>query len=172
MLLGMDDLSVQQSLMRQYQATLAMLKQAIEDCPEHLWLDSQYTNRSWQIAYHSIFFTHLYLHAAEAEFQPWTRHRKGANHLGEQSSASDEAIAAAEPYTRADLLEYLALCCDEVNAKVPAVPLDRESGFSWLPFNRFEVHLYNLRHLAHHTGQLADRLRTVAGLASPWKRTG
>ena len=168
----MDDVSVQLSLVRQYLATLAMLKQAIEDCPEHLWLDPQYTNRFWQIAYHSIFYIHLYLHAAEAEFQPWARHRKGANQLGERPSASDEPTAPLEPYTRAEVLKYHALCCDEVNTKVPSVPLDRESGFSWLPFNRFEVHLYNLRHLAHHTGQLAGLLRTAAGQASPWKRTG
>lgn len=172
MLLVMDDANVQQSLVRQYLATLVMLKQAIENCPEHLWLDSQYTNQFWQIAYHSIFYTHLYLHASEAEFQPWVRHREAANRLGERPQATDEPTVTAEPYTRADILEYHSLCCDEVKAKVPAIPLDRESGFSWLSFNRFEVHLYNLRHLAHHTGQLADRLRTAAGLASPWKRTG
>jgi hypothetical protein len=167
MLLGMDEASVQQHFARQYLATLAMLKQAIVECPEELWLDSKYTNLFWHIAYHSVFYTHLYLHAAEAEFQPWARHRKDANYLGGRRD-THESVTPVEPYTRTDTLEYHALCCEEVKAKVPAVPLDRESGFSWLPFNRFEVHLYNLRHLAHHTGQLADRLRTVAGIGIPW----
>jgi hypothetical protein len=30
--------------------------------------------------------------------------------------------------------------------------------------------LYNLRHLAHHTGQLTERLRTHAGIGLPWVR--
>jgi hypothetical protein len=34
------------------------------------------------------------------------------------------------------------------------------------------VHLYNLRHLAHHTGQLADRLRIAANIGVTWARQG
>jgi hypothetical protein len=168
----MDEATLQQQLVRQYLATLAMLKKAIEDCPAELWLDSKYTNRFWHIAYHSVFYTHFYLHASEAAFQPWMKHRKNSNYLGVPPGSSHEAQTTPEPYTRQEVLEYHAFCCDEVKAKVPAVPLDAESGFSWLPFNRFEVHLYNLRHLAHHTGQLADRVRAVAGVGVPWLRTG
>ena len=36
------------------------------------------------------------------------------------------------------------------------------------PFNKMELQLYNLRHLQHHTGQLAARLRTAANLAVTW----
>lgn len=172
MLLGMDDSKVQQHFVRQYLAILAMLKQAIEECPEQLWLDSKYTNQFWHIAYHAIFYTHFYLHASEAEFRPWAKHQKESNYLGRRPWAPDEPMPKVEPYTCVDVLEYHALCCEEVKAKVPAVPLEGESGFSWLPFNRFEVHLYNLRHLAHHTGQLTDRLRAGAGIGSPWVRTG
>ena len=172
MLLGMDDAGMQQQLARQYLATLAMLKQAIEACPAELWLDSKYTNQFWHIAYHTIFFTHFYVHASEKDFRPWAKHRKDSQYLGGGPQRSpDDPMAAIETYTREEVLEYHAFCCNEVKAKVHAVPLDAESGFSWLPFNRFEVHLYNLRHLAHHTGQLADRLRVVADIGTPWVRT-
>ncbi len=43
--------------------------------------------------------------------------------------------------------------------------LDADSGFYWLPFNKFELQLYNIRHIQHHTGQLTDRLRQAAMLA-------
>jgi hypothetical protein len=172
MLLGMDDANVQQQLVRQYLATMAMLKQAIEGCPEGLWLDSKFRNQFWHVAYHAIFYTHLYVQASEAEFRPWAKHQKESNYLGRPPRASDEPVAAIEPYSREDVLEYHGFCCDEVKARVPAVPLEADSGFSWLPFNRFEAHLYNLRHLAHHTGQLADRLRAAADLGTPWVRTG
>jgi hypothetical protein len=172
MLLGMDDAGMQQQLARQYLATLAMLKQAIEGCPAELWLDAKYTNQFWHIAYHTILYSHFYMHDSEAEFRPWAKHQKDSNYLGRPPRAPDEPMAAIEPYTREGLLEYHAFCRNEVKARVPAVSLDAESGFSWLPFNRFEVHLYNLRHLAHHTGQLADRLRTAAGIGTPWVQTG
>jgi len=59
MLLGMDDANVQQQLVPQYLATMAMLKQAIEGCPEGLWLDSKFRNQFWHVAYHAIFSSHF-----------------------------------------------------------------------------------------------------------------
>ena len=39
-------------------------------------------------------------------------------------------------------------------------------------YRAFEVRLNNIRHLQHHTGQLADRLRTAAGIGVAWIRMG
>jgi hypothetical protein len=52
------------------------------------------------------------------------------------------------------------------------VRLDAASGFDWLPFNRFELHLYNMRHLQHHTGQLTERLRTICDVGVSCVRMG
>jgi hypothetical protein len=51
------------------------------------------------------------------------------------------------------------------------------SGFSRLSFSRGELHLYNLRHIQHHTGALSAYLRRVdASLkdskAVDWVRKG
>ena len=62
-------------LKSQYHAALAMLKQSIELCPGELWESDDYTNAHWQVAYHALFFTHLYLQRDEAAFQPWDRHQ-------------------------------------------------------------------------------------------------
>ena len=43
----------------QYHAALAMLRQAIERCPDDLWVSAAYPNRSWRMAYHTIYYTHL-----------------------------------------------------------------------------------------------------------------
>jgi hypothetical protein len=172
MLDAMNEAPIRQSLARQYLATLLMLRQAIESCPESLWLDAGYTNRFWHIAYHAIFYTHFYVQASEEEFHPWVKHQKGSNYLGARKSSSNEPVPEIKPYSREEVLEYWILCRDQVAKRVPHDKLDAESGFSWLPFNRFEVHLYNLRHLAHHTGQLADRLRVVAKTGVAWVRQG
>jgi hypothetical protein len=47
---------------------------------------------------------------------------------------------------------------------VLSLDFDAPSGFFWLPFSKLELQLYNIRHVQHHTGQLIDRLRTVAGI--------
>jgi hypothetical protein len=166
----MDALSAQQHFVKQYLAALAMLRRAIDACPDAVWLDVQPTNAFWHIAYHTVFYTHFYLHPSEHEFVPWMKHQKGSNHLGARAGATNEPASKPTPYPRADVLEYWDLCREQVAQRVPDDNLEAESGFSWLPFNRFELHLYTVRHLAHHTGQLADRLRSAANIGIPWER--
>lgn len=172
MLNGMNEADVQRILESQFRASLAMLKHAIEKCPEELWTSEAQQNRFWHLAYHALFFTHLYLQPSEASFQPWAKHKPNVQFLGAPPLAPNEPVVIPTPYTREEVAEYLGLCGAEVAVKVPAVPLDADSGFPWLPFSRLEVHLYNIRHIQHHAGQLADRLRNAAGVASPWVRMG
>jgi len=162
-----DSLAVA-SILGQYRASLAMLRRAIELCPEDLWLDAGYRNRTWHIAYHTLFYAHLYVSASEAEFTPWEKHNTACRLLG----TSPEDLAAVTPYTRPDLLDYFAVCSAAIEDNVPKLPLDGPSGFDWLHFNRFEVHFYNIRHIQHHTGQLAERLRTVCDIGLSWVRNG
>ncbi len=154
----------------QFRAALAMLRHTVENCPEALWTDESYHNRFWHIAYHSVFYTHFYLHPTEQSFVPWAKHRPKSQSLGPKPEQSAEVRVIPAPYSREEVLEFLALCYEEVEARVEGVSLDAPSGFDWLPFNRFGVHLYNLRHLAHHTGQLSDRLREECKVGVPWVR--
>jgi hypothetical protein len=168
----MDQSSVLQHFVSQYRASLAMLRTAIEVCPESLWLASDCRNRFWHVAYHSIFYTHLYVQAGEAEFRPWHKHQPDSQYLGPRPWAPNEAVVIERPYSQEEVLEYHDFCCAEVISKAPAFGLEEDSGFSWLPFNKTELHLYNIRHIQHHTGQLIDRLRTSANIAVPWVRMG
>ena len=72
------------------------------------------------------------------------------------------------PYSRAEVLEYREFCLKEVEARVRSLALDSPSGFSWLRFSRMELHLYNIRHLQHHAGQLIDRLRSACDVEVAW----
>ena len=51
--------ALRSALKSQYHAALAMLREAIEKCPDELWASDEYTNRFWRIAYHTLYFTHL-----------------------------------------------------------------------------------------------------------------
>ena len=78
----MDDSNIRQTALRQYRAGLAMLGEAMERCPEDLWYSNEDKNRFWHIAYHSLFYTHLYVQPSEGDFRPWSKHVPDANYLG------------------------------------------------------------------------------------------
>lgn len=72
------------------------------------------------------------------------------------------------PYEREELVEYLVVCQDQVKERIPKLDLEADSGFHWLPFNKLELQIYNIRHLQQHTGELMDRLGTRAEVEIDW----
>ena len=155
---------------RQFKSELAMVRKAIELCPEELWLAGE-PNRYWHLVYHILFYTHFYLAPSEAEFVPWPLARADYHYLGEiLRQPVGSKLVINQPYTRDEMLAYHAHCVMEVDKQMGAMDLEAPSGFYWLPFSKLELQFYNLRHIAHHTGQLADRLRTHADIGVAWVR--
>ena len=63
-----------------------MLRQAIERCPDSLWANDEsgkYDNAFWQIAYHTLYYTHLYLSVDAESFEPWEHHQTFIQDLDE-----------------------------------------------------------------------------------------
>ena len=51
------DLAALRAMLKsQYRSALAMLREAIELCPDEIWEGGGYTNACWQQAYHALFF--------------------------------------------------------------------------------------------------------------------
>ena len=157
------------SIASQFQSELAMLCRAIELFPESVWLEGS-PNRSWHIAYHALFYLHFYLAPSDAEFTEWPKHRPEYNYLGEVPRRPGYKPVIDEPYTAAELLEYADFCRAEIRSCIAAIDLTAPSGFFWLQFDKLQLQFYNLRHLSHHTGQLAERLRSYAGIGLLWVR--
>lgn len=57
-------------LQSQYLAALAMLEEAVQKCPAPIWDDTQDKNCFWRVAFHTLFYTHLYLQPDEAAYRP------------------------------------------------------------------------------------------------------
>src|SRR5580692_1112825 len=130
-------------LKSQYHASLAMLREAIERCPPEEWLSTSHKNAFWQVSYHALFFSHLYLQRDEAAFRLWEQHR------GEGDGT------AGDPYTQAQVLDYWEFCDRMIDDAVDALDLDStESGFSWYRISKLEHQFVNIRHIQHHAGQL------------------
>lgn len=150
----------------QFLATLEMLKKAIELCPDEMWADPEPKNKFWHIAFHSMFYAHFYLHNAEHDFIAWEKHRDEAVSL---TPSGDSGVV--EPYTKAEMLEYLAFCQEQVKERVSDSDLEADSGFHWLTFSTLEKHIYNIRHVQQHTGELCERLGQ-AGIDVDWVGKG
>ncbi len=153
-------MEIKSVLIDQYGAAMEMLRQAILKCPPSLWVGGDQGRKPfWQVAYHALFYTHLYLQDGLKGFKPWARHRMNINRLG---------VEVSEPYSQAEVLEFYDLCCQAVVEKVTALDLVADSGFEWLPFSKLELQLYNIRHIQHHAAELIEYLGAQQGIEVDW----
>ena len=104
-------------LKSQYHAALTMLRDAIEQCPDAEWVSRHHKNAFWQVAYHVLFFTHLYLQQNETTFVLWSQHH------------GDDDGTRGEPYSRAQVLEYWSFVDQAVDG---GFARSRKPG-EWIP---------------------------------------
>ncbi len=161
-------MNVKEKIARQYHAAFEMLERAVIACPETAWDSPAHANRFWRVAYHALFYTHLYLQESEEHFTPWSGHRGEAHFLGRRPWPPHDPPELGAPYTRAEVLDYLGCVRRQVATWLEPLDLEGSSGFQWLPLTKFELQLYNIRHVQHHAGQLTDRLRNAAGIGIEW----
>jgi hypothetical protein len=124
------------------------------------------------VAYHTLFFVDLYLSTGdEGDFVLRDFHHRGGD------EREDEPCVGL---TQAETLEYLSLCrrtmIDALAAET-AESLQARCGISFRTITRGELHIYNLRHVQHHTGQLSAFLRRIDPALSDrkalrWVETG
>ena len=149
-----------------------MLRDAIEQCPDDLWTANGHVSAYWQVAYHTLFYTHLYMHTDEASVRPWAQHQNEVQHPGgltNPAKADSRLPLLPKPYSKAQVLEFWDVCDRMVDEAVEAIDLDRtECGFWWYKMSKLEHQFVNIRHIQHHTAQLADRLRSAADRGVKW----
>jgi hypothetical protein len=147
----------------QFEAALCMLKECVQKCPLEHWEGKIANDTFRQIAYHTLFFVDLYLSPSEEAFQLRDWHHRG----GDERSST----AASIGLTKDETLAYLVVCrqklLETIGSETPG-SLQGASGFSRLPFSRGELHLSNIRHVQHHTGQLRAYLRRIVEDGERW----
>jgi hypothetical protein len=159
---------LRKALKGQYHAALAMLRQAVETCPDDLWMSDR-PNPFWQVAYHAAFYTHLYLQPNEAAFRPWEHQREEYQFLGSVPWPPHRPPKITEPYTQAQVLDYVLKCDAMVDAAVDALDLTApDAGFWWYRLPKLEHQIMNIRHVQHHSTQLAARLRAAGSTGVDW----
>jgi hypothetical protein len=133
-------MNIKPILQSQYLAALAMLKQAVVKCPPEAWDSPRDKDRFWFVAYHTLFYAHRYLKAQDKGYVRWEERRYEK---------------PGSPFTKAEILERLAAVEDDVAIQIPLMNLDaKSSGLA----NKFELQIYNIRHIQQHAGELYERL--------------
>lgn len=139
-----------------------MLRQCIELCPDQLWISGAHPRTTWRIAFHAVYFTHLYLMPDQKAFKKW----KGTNrHHAELWGEPPQQ----EAFAKQEVLTYLDFVIESMPAWLDEMNLDgAESGFSYYPnMAKFEHQFVNLRHLQGHVGQLSELLMQQ-GVFTDW----
>ncbi len=170
--------ALKSALKSQYHGALGMLRLAIERCPERLWASDEYCNPFWRVAYHTLHYAHLYVQPNVDTFRPWEHHQTNIQHLDDIPAPPEiedliefphRPPQTGEPYSKEQILEYLSICEQMVDGTVDSLDLlDPQSGFSWYKLPKMEHQIMSLRHIQHHVGQLADRVRAVADIGVDW----
>lgn len=144
-----------QSLINQYGGALSMLRNCIEACPVEHWEQKIAQGTVCWAVYHTLFFTDLYLSPSNDEFAIRDLHEQGGDERGPN---------ACPGLSQEGSLAYVLLCREKMLqavAKETEASLAGPSGFFWYEITRGELHLVNIRHIQHHTGQLSALLRRV-----------
>jgi hypothetical protein len=147
------EITVRTALSRQFGAAIAMLENALVACPRPPWIPPEFP-AFWHLAYHTLFWLDLYLAGApEGDFAPpapfiWTE--------------GDPAVSPARPYTKEELLTYLAALRRTCHAALSALTEERAhqavSHYGWTrgeAVSYLEVQMHNLRHVQEHAAQLS-----------------
>jgi hypothetical protein len=101
----------------------------------------------------------------------WDKHKENYECLGEVTFDKKPVIIESS-YSREEMLEYADSIFEKCETYVNASTLNAKCGFDWLPFNDLEKHLYNIRHIQHHTGQLVERLHQNGIEGIKWETFG
>ncbi len=86
----------------------------------------------------------------------WDKHILNYNTLG-SLTYDNQCVVISTVYSKDELAAYATMIIDGLETMV-IENYDPESGFAWIKLNKFELHLYNIRHIQHHTGQLIEQL--------------
>ncbi len=178
------ELEIRQALKSQYHATLAMLRDVVVQCPDEIWAGGDFINPTWRIAYHTLFYTHLYLQPTVHAFTPWEHHQTSMQDMDDRPAPPGifELIEhphlppqTGVPYTREQILEYCSLVDAMVDGALDAMDLHAaDCGFSWYSVSKLEHQFVAIRHIQHHTAQLGSRLReaTNGDVTIKWVHSG
>jgi hypothetical protein len=160
----------------QLEAGLCTLGHCIAWCPEAIWHAKVAQYRFCHVAFHVLYFADYYLQQDPASFRAQPFHLATPNLFGELGG-DEEPLDTPDDlvYPRADVRAYLDFCRRKVLDVIAAETEDTLTAPAKHPrrnFSRAALHVYNIRHIQHHSAQLILRLRLDSDVSVPWVSSG
>ncbi|SDC09602.1 DinB family protein [Pedobacter soli] len=162
---------IQESLWRQFGASIDMLINVISNCPVDFFLDNK---RFYYLVYHSVVFLDYYSTIPPRPFSPILSFTIQPPNQRPKESIGD--MIPDKIYSKQELLDYLQAtrlkCKKLVDSLTDNEKLDirftegNQEGDMDYPI--LEILLYNLRHTQHHIGQLNLIMRQDLGKYMEW----
>ncbi|MGC6479434.1 MAG: DinB family protein [Flavobacteriaceae bacterium] len=151
---------LKRDIWRQFGASLDMLENAIRMCPVELW-DSE--KKIWYVAYHCLFWTDYYLTLNPTDFSPPAPYTL--------SEFDPSGAMPDRTYSKEEMLSYLEhsrkKCFELISGLTQGIANSRWIN-DYKNYSVFEMLLYNMRHVQHHTAQLNLLLRQEIDKAPRW----
>lgn len=160
-------MKAKEALKGQYHASLAMLRDCIEKCPDEVWVSGTHPRNFWRITFHTLYFADLYLAHSLETWAPWEKTRESCRVLWEDD---DEYPGPPQepPYSRQELLEYLFDIDSRVDSQLDEMDLNAPTcGIPWYSLGKLEHQIVNIRHIGGHVGQLSELLM-AHGIDTAW----
>lgn len=164
------DLIIKRSFSQQFDATIQMLEQAINACPDHLWKIHLWQDEAipqssefWYVAFHTLFWLDLYLSGSVEGFVP-----PSSFNLDELDPSG---IIPENPYTKNELLKYLEHCRKKCRTTIDNLNSERAEkicSFPWGEVPFVALLLDNMRHVQEHVAQLNLILGQQIGWSPKW----
>jgi hypothetical protein len=169
---GLTD-TYKQLVVNQFEAALSTLNICINKCPEIAWNGQVGNLKFCQVTFHMLFFTDFYLGPDAESFRKQPFHQENKDFFRHYEELEDRQ--QVELYEKRAIKKYLKHCREKavqvVTGETPET-LTGPSGFKRRTCSRAELHVYNMRHIQHHAGQLSLRLRIDHGIEIPWIASG
>lgn len=162
-----------QLTINQFEATFCTLNACVERCPDALWHERVAAVRFCQVAFHTLFFADYYLGPDAEGFRLQPFHREHSAVFGDYEEFEPRLPVVL--YEKAWIGKYLAHCrrkAKEALATETLAELEGPARFQRRNMSRAELHIYNIRHIQHHSAQLILRLRLDSTVDIPWFGSG
>jgi hypothetical protein len=164
------DLIFKRAFSQQFDATIQMLEQAINACPDQLWTirlwEDEVIPQSaefWYITFHTLFWLDLYFTGSVDGFFP-----PAPFTLDELDPAG---IIPVHPYKKEELLTYLEHCrikCQTTINNLNDEKAEQICSFTWGELTFAALQLDNMRHVQEHVAQLNMILGQQTGWSPRW----
>jgi hypothetical protein len=144
-------------------ASLDMLENAINLCPEKVWYQNKSFSDFWYITYHTLFWLDFNMTESPEDFI-------APKNIGE-TELDPKGILPEKVFSKEELKSYLKHCrikCKTTIENLNEESINKDYKFGTIELTFFELLLYSMRHVQHHTGQLNLKLRQKIDSAPRW----